>query len=758
LKHPVGASFPIDGLRQAFEQTSGPVVVTAPTGSGKSTRVPGWCAGPVLVVEPRRVAARSLAIFLGGASHGDTVGHIVRGERCAHEGTGIVYVTTGVALRLLASGELARFQTVVLDEFHERTLDIDLLYALVQGRARLIVLSATVDGDRIAAHLGGVHLCGEGRTHPVDIRYTRADRHLPSAEGLAERVRAAVESTAELEGDRLVFVPGKAEIERVSRALGGLGFEVLPLHGDLSLSEQSRAFRESGPQRVVVATNVAETSITLPRTRVVIDSGLVRRTQYSRDRGTLALLPIAMDSAQQRSGRAGRTAPGVAIRLWGSHAPLRPRTPPALHRESLVPLVLGAAAIGSSMAELRFIDEPPEHAVQTAREHLEALGALDIDGVTERGSRLFGLPLDVRLGRLLVEAEGRGTLPWVIDLVAALGVGRVFDGSESELRAAGCDGMALMSAMHSGNPREDGLNAWALREARREASRLRASFGCSEARLPIDRRAVVDTLLAAWPGCVHVARRRGQRVGWSNGGTELSLSRRSCVPEGTEIIAVLGTVAIGERRDSVVLATAAMPLQPRWVVDAGIGRKKLGALERTRGSVMGQVEHLHAGKLLHTELQPLTGELAREAVATLFLRGSIFDVRRARARYARRLLHDELEGRRSSLCFDDWVKGRIAELGVESGEDLALLSTEDLLPEALPPHIADALERDFPTRLVMGALRFRVDVEPRARRVTLHNLGARIKKLPPASWLPRFRGWSVRLEDRNSHRWLRPPR
>lgn len=750
------ASFPIDALREAFEGLTGPVVVTSPTGSGKSTRVPTWCEAPVLVVEPRRVAARSLATFLGGAQHGDRVGHIVRGEHRAHDRTAIVFVTTGVALQMLASGDLNRFATIVLDEFHERTLDLDLLYALVQGRARVVVLSATIDGDRIAAHLGGAHLSGEGRTHPVDIRYRRADRTPPDAKGLAERVRAALQSVADQPGDRLVFVPGKAEIERVRRGIDGLGLEVLALHGNLSLKEQSRAFRDDGPPRVVVATNVAETSITLPRTRVVIDSGLLRRTQYTRDRGYLALLPIAQDSADQRAGRAGRTAPGVAIRLWGSHAQLAARTPPALYRESLVPLVLGAAAGGQPSLHLPFIDEPPGHAVQTARAQLVALGALDDTGITARGRRLFGLPLDAVLGRLLVEAEGRGTLARVIDLVAALGVGRLFDGSGEE--DIECDGLALMRAMQSGRPGEGGLNPWAVREARRDASRLRTTFECDAPQGPIDRRAVVDTLLAAWPDCVHVARRRGKRVAWSNGGTEIELSHRSRVPDKAELIAVLDTVALGQRRDAILLATAAMPLEASWVVAAGIGRKKLGHLERTRGGVMGHVERVHAGKVLGTQLEPLIGDLAREAIATLFLRGSIFDVHAARARFDRAQLAAQLDGERPDLTFEGWVAARVAELGVESGDDLALLSTEDLMPDPVAEHIDAQLDRDFPATLEVGGLRFRVEVEVRARRITLHNLGARVKTLPQAAWLPGFRGWPVRLEDRNTHRWIRAPR
>ncbi len=752
---------PIDALRSAFDAVKGPVVVTAPTGSGKSSRVPTWCEGPVLVVEPRRVAARSLATWLAGPKLGVDVGYIVRGERRAGPETSIVYATTGVALRILADAE-SRYRTVILDEFHERSLDLDLLLALVPGRARLVVLSATIEGDRVAEHIGGQHLQGEGRTFPVDIRYTRDDRTLPESDGLAARVRKALLSVADEPGDRLVFVPGKAEIDRVCREIGDLG-EVLPLHGGLPLAEQSRVFKTTGPQRIVVATNVAETSVTLPRTRVVIDTGLVRRTRYKNDRGYLTLLPIAKDSAEQRAGRAGRTAPGIALRLWGQSAPLSGRTPPELQRESLVPLVLAAAAAGHPLLDLPFLDTPPEHAVETAREHLLSLDAIDAShAITERGRRLFGLPLDARHGRLLIEGESRNLATRMVDLVAVLSMGRdLFEAaptSDDDLRG-GCDVTGLLRAMELGDAKTHALNGWVLREARKSARRLRQALDLPHEYRPLNRRAVAETLMAAWPDCVHVVRRRKRKVAWSNGGTEIDLGRRSVVnADKVDLVAVVGTMALGHGKDVTLIATCAMPLVSSWVVNAGIGRDRLASVAMTRGAAVGCVERVHAGYLLESREMPLSGELAREAVCALFLRGTLFKKGAAEAqrRFDAAALAGALDGQ--PLPWPDletWVTERVASLGIESGADVQLLSRDDLLPDLLPAHRMEELTREFPRELTMGKLRFTVEPEPRSRRVTLHNLGPRIKALPPTTWLPRFQGWAVRIEDRGKHQWLR---
>ncbi|MFT7519624.1 MAG: ATP-dependent helicase HrpB, partial [Kiritimatiellia bacterium] len=416
--------------RVLAELASRPVVVTAPTGSGKSTEVPRWCQhfGRVLVVEPRRMACRGLGqrvAQLEKTNLGEGVGYVVRDDRRATDRTRIVFATPGVVLRWLQNDGLAHFDVVLLDEFHERSLELDLLLALLMpltNRLHLGALSATLEADRLATHLGGVHIHGEGRTFPVDIHYLAGSTVLPDARGLESRLQGALAMCSDADGDILVFLPGKGEIRRMAQHLGDRHGQIVQLHGGLTLKEQARVFVPSPDRRVILSTNVAETSVTLPSIGVVIDSGLVRRTRYHQGRASLTLTSIAADSADQRAGRAGRVKAGKCFRLWAERAPLAPRTPPEIHRESLVPLVLAASACGASVHELPFLDAPRPYAVIDAEQVLHDLGATDQSGLTERGRRLFQLPLDAPLGRLLVQAEHDGTLGPIIDLVATLQV------------------------------------------------------------------------------------------------------------------------------------------------------------------------------------------------------------------------------------------------------------------------------------------------------------------------------------------------
>ncbi|MBC7174001.1 MAG: DEAD/DEAH box helicase, partial [Polyangiaceae bacterium] len=282
----MSTDLPIHAVRGAFEAAldEGSVVVSSPTGSGKSTEIPRWIAerrGRVLVIEPRRVACRSLAVRVAELERtrlGDGVGYVVRDESAFGRDTRIVFATPGIVLRAPAMAD--EFDALVLDELHERSLEIDLLLALFARRAkgpRLVAMSATLDGDRVAAHLGGRHVAAEGRAFPVEIRYLEGAEVMPHAKDLPERVARGIDLVARDPGDILVFLPGKAEIDACARELRGRALEVVPLHGGLSLAEQRRAFEPAARRRAILATNVAETSITLPGVGVVIDSGLARR-------------------------------------------------------------------------------------------------------------------------------------------------------------------------------------------------------------------------------------------------------------------------------------------------------------------------------------------------------------------------------------------------------------------------------------------------------------------------------------------------
>lgn len=805
-------------------------MVSSPTGSGKSTQVPRWCPGPVLVVEPRRVACRSLAqrvAELEGTPLGKGVGYVVRDDNRASEDTAITFATPGVALRVFERWE--RYPTVVLDEFHERTLEVDLLLALLWQRyhGRPVVMSATLAGERVATHLEGRHLHAEGRQHPVEVRHLPQGTLLPDAEGLEGRVLGALEEARDLPGDVLVFLPGKGEIAACASALGGRrdlagGWEVVELHGGLSLRHQDRAFEPSERRKVILATNVAETSITLPGIGVVIDSGLVRRTRYHSGRGFLTLVPVAMDSADQRAGRAGRLGPGVCLRLWDEAAHLEPRTPPEVHREALAPLVLAAAACGERASELPFLDPPREHALETARQELAQLGALDREGrITDRGRKLFGLPLDAPLGALLVEAEARergspgvpqnrGVLRDMVDLVSALAPGRrIFRPAGKPRRdqppvspEEACDAVAILKALRPGEPEHPPppwhrLDPGTLAEARQVRERLEQAFepGPSpQARAPVDRQRLALAVLGADPRRAHVARRRGRRTGWSNGGTEIELARESGVQrtEGTEALVVLDTMALGlGGTDTRVLATCAMPVPPGWLVEAGLGQLRLGRVqvEKRHGRphrVVAEVERVFARRVLEVTEEVPTGERAREALAGLFAEGRVFpEVReRSRERLEAATLALELAraapGSSTAATRMDWSQAeepwpeerwpdgvpeleawalqRLEDLGFESGGDLALLEPEDLLAPDLPAHLRAELDRSFPRTLELPDATYRLRYDLRRRQVTLEKTEGGRKEPPPLSWLPRLSGFRIRVRHGDMLRTLRDER
>lgn len=774
----MNTSLPIDALRAAFDDAGRRVVVSAPTGSGKSTRVPTWCEGEVLVVEPRRVACRALATRvaeLEGARLGGAIGYHVRDDRRRGEDTRIVFATPGIVLR--SFDDIGRYDAVILDELHERRLDTDLLLAMLNRdyEGRLVAMSATLDGDRVATHLGGVHLAGEGRLFPVEQRHVPGGAMLPDRKGVEARLLTALDQAGDDPGDVLVFLPGKAEIAAAAESLRGRSeLSVLALHGGLSLDEQSRAFAPSKKRKVLLATNVAETSITVPGIGVVIDAGLVRQTRYQGGRGFLTLAPIAMDSAEQRAGRAGRTGPGVCYRLWSPSAVLADRTAPEIHRMSLVPLVLAASACGFGLGDLPFLDAPKPHAAEDAHRELTALGALDPSGgLTDAGRELFGLPLDAHLGRLLVEARRRGTLDDTIDLVAALAVGRPLfvarpEHEEDDLRAAGCDAVALVRAVRSGEPRRHGLGRFPLAEARRYEKRLRRALkqeSSPDDERPVDRESLGRTVLAADPRAAHVARRRKRQVAWANGGTELTLARESAANkklEDTEALLVLESRAFGVgKRDVRVLATAAMPVPLRWLVEQGLGRERIAKVQLAkRRRVVAVVERVYAKRVLATEERVPEGALAREAIRDLFVRGSLFKdgLRRCRENLETRTLAAGLSRSTAAQGWDlsevseapppleEWVLTRLEELGVEHGGDLSLLSADDLVADPLPEHLLTLLDAEYPRKVEVGGATYAVDYDLAKRQVLLRIVRGSRKDPPPRSWLPRFTGFKICIE------------
>jgi ATP-dependent helicase HrpB len=774
----LASDLPVTAVRAQFALSlaQGPVVLTSPTGSGKSTEVPRWCEGRVLVVEPRRLACRSLATRvaqLEGSPLGHAVGYVVRDEHVASDATRIVFVTPGMLLRNRAL--LAGARTVILDEFHERSLELDLLLALLLGdpTASLVIMSATLEGERVAQHVGGVHLTAPGRAFPVDVLYLPGRELLPDTLDLASRVERALGEARNAAGDVLVFLPGKAEIEACSSAIHG-PYSLVPLHGGLTLQEQQRAFEPTPRRKVILATNVAETSLTIPGVGVVIDAGLVRQTLYQNGRGFLTLTPIAEDSATQRAGRAGRTGPGVCYRLWSGSAKLNPTTLPEIHRESLVSLVLTAAAWGKSVESLALLDAPKAYALQAARSELEAWGALEGDaGLSACGQDLFALPIAPQHARLLLEARREGCLEDMIDLVAVLSVGRPLFlpsspsqlGIQDDLRLRGCDASAAILALRAAEPAAHGVAAFVVREALATRARLRRAEGLPECSArsfgasPIQRDELLRAALAADPRLAHVARVRGHSVFFSNGGTELSLARESAVNNLRDVQAILAldTRALGAGREAKILVTCAMAIPLLALARAGLGSERALSVRVASKRISATLERVYAGQVLSTREATPEGELARSALLELLLRGSVFReaVKTSRQRLTQTAIVAWLAGREQFggekrrdpvPSLESWLSARVLSLGVESGDDLALLSPQDFLAPELPYETRASVENDYPASVSVGDASYRADYDLERSQVTLHMLKGSRTEAPPLNYLPKFPGLRILVE------------
>lgn len=432
LELPVRAIIP--SLLEALSNGSSAVLV-APPGAGKTTLAPlalldqQWAAhGKIVLLEPRRLAARAAARRMAellGEEVGKTVGYAMRMETRVSADTRILVVTESVLSRMILDDpELRGVAAVLFDEFHERSLDGDFGLALaldVQGALRpdlrLLIMSATIDGARVASLIGNAPVIeSEGRSFPVDIRYSER----PAGEPIEDAMERAIRETlAGEKGSILSFLPGQREIERTLERLQGriaADTDLVPLYGVMDGRTQDQAIRPSptGRRKVVLATAIAETSITIDGVRVVIDSGLARVPRYEPSTGLTRLetVRVSRASADQRAGRAGRTQPGVALRLWRAEqtAALPAFTQPEIREADLSGLLLDSAAFGvSDPSQLAFLDPPPAPALAEARALLVELGALDSSGrLTEAGGSMRKLALPVRLAHMVAEAARIG--------------------------------------------------------------------------------------------------------------------------------------------------------------------------------------------------------------------------------------------------------------------------------------------------------------------------------------------------------------
>jgi ATP-dependent helicase HrpA len=440
---PVSASR--DALLEAIRDNQ-VVVVAGETGSGKTTQLPKICLelgrgvrGMIGHTQPRRLAARTVAERIADELKvplGAAVGYAIRFSDRSREDTLVRLMTDGLLLAEIQSDRLLqRYDTIIVDEAHERSLNIDFLLGYLarilprRPDLKVIVTSATIDPDRFAAHFGGAPVVEvSGRTYPVEVRYEPIDEDSDQTDAIGDAVDTLLRQRAD---DVLVFLSGEREIRDTADVLGGrLGpnVDVLPLYARLSAAAQARVFKPHGKPRVVLATNVAETSLTVPGIRSVVDPGTARLSRYSTRLKVqqLPIEPISQASADQRKGRSGRTSPGTCIRLYSEEDfAERPRfTDPEILRTNLASVILQMAAAGlGEIEDFPFLDPPDRRQVRAGITLLQELGALDgASKLTPLGRRLAQLPVDPRMGRMVLEADRLGCADEVIVIAAALSI------------------------------------------------------------------------------------------------------------------------------------------------------------------------------------------------------------------------------------------------------------------------------------------------------------------------------------------------
>ncbi|MBN8875449.1 MAG: ATP-dependent helicase HrpB [Rhodospirillales bacterium] len=730
-------------------------VLVAPPGAGKTTLVPlalldaPWRGDQrILMLEPRRLATRAAATrmaSLRGEAVGGTIGFRTRLEGAGSAATRVEVVTEGLLVRRLQSDPgLDGIAAVILDEVHERSLESDLALALcldlqrmLRPELRLLAMSATADGARLSGLMDAEVVESAGRMFPVTVQHAARDiataRDLPDA--MARAIRAAL---AEHAGDILAFLPGMAEIRRTQAALDRCGALVLPLHGELPPADQDRALRPAEGRRVVLATSIAETSLTVPGVRIVVDGGFRRAPRLDQATGLtrLATLRISRAAAEQRAGRAGREAPGVAIRLWTQalHRGMPPFDRPEILEAELSGLALDCAAWGTPPADLPFQDRPPAGALAAAGALLRELGALDQAGrITADGRRMAQLGAHPRLAAMLLAADGAAEQAMAADLAALLE-------ERDPLRSpeAPCDIALRLAAIAHGDPEADRAALARIRRAadqyRRRIGRERSTARPTSSPLPLREGArgrgtptpeeppersphIPDPgrlLAAAFPD--RIAQRRGEPGSFRlSGGGGAKLPRLDPLANAPLlVIAALEMKASARIRLAAPLDAEALPP----ALEARVTEQVEGGLDPATGSVLARRRRRLGALILSDRTEPADPEAIAQALAS----AAAGDLRtlpwtdaarqlQARVAWMRQADPDggwpDLSDASLAATAADWLAPHL--LGYVKLADLQRLDLLALLRGALPWPLPATLDQALPTHLSLPGGRAAID-------------------------------------------------
>ncbi|MFA0310685.1 DEAD/DEAH box helicase [Vibrio splendidus] len=777
---------PIDSYQNVFHEqiANSHLVVEAETGSGKSTRLPIWASehGRVLVVEPRRIACTSLAKYLAqqsGEKLGSKIGYAIKLESEYNEQTNVVFVTPGIALRWLSEDGLANFDVIVVDEFHERRWDIDLLVAILRQKAshRLVITSATIEGERLAYYLGANRISCEGRTYQVAIEYRASEsRVLPDVRHLEQRIAEEVNhQLIASHGDMLVFLPGKKEIVQCDQTLAkNPDIQVVKLHASVSDSERDLALSGQNSdnnylRKVILATNVAETSLTIPDIGVVIDSGLERRTVQRNGRTTLMLKSISRTSAKQRAGRAGRMMDGICVRLYGEHAALELVTPPELQREELIEPMLAAACCGASLENLSFLDSIPEKSLNSAAQALLMMEAINVDHqITEHGKKLYPLPIDALYADIVTRIKTKALKEAMVDLTAALSVpARLYQlpNNAEHLEALaqqekeGCDLNLLIQIVRGRDYPHLEVDQQALNEAQGLAKLMREVFELPQLEVAsrYQRVELLNTIIQLHPELVFV-RRLNRREAFANGMLEVVLGRQNRFPDNAQAMLVLDTHSLPGRgvKQTLTLATTTAPIPLDLIVEAELGEWEQGETRVNDDGVFTEMALVYAGRTITTKLVAAEGQLSLKPIVDLVLGGvqlpGFAEMRTREIKhwqlYVKLGLDEQIQytPEIDKVNFELWFIEQLEVLGVTDMSELEMFEHEDIPFDGIPEWLYSDFSEKYPFALSLADLQLDVEYFPARKLIYVHyQSGSR--KMSPKRWeLPTWSGWRIQYK------------
>ncbi len=792
---------PIDKIQSDFALAikTHHLVVQAETGSGKSTRLPLWAKanGKVLVVEPRRVACTALAEYVAQLDNtplGEGVGYAIRFDAKFKPDTQVIFVTPGIALRWLSDNGLCDFTTIIIDEFHERRWDTDLLLALLKQknqnnahnnthnsthsntqnkhRHRIVLTSATFNSQQLSDYLGAKRLISEGRSFPVSVEYLSANvQAMPEQSHLDSQVRSAVEQAlARQPGDILVFLPGRREITACHNALQVLTRErpalnIIALHAAETKHNQQQALTASAEQtrKVVLATNIAETSLTIPGVTTVIDSGLERRTHQRGGRTVLSLQAISQASAEQRKGRAGRTQAGLCLRLYGEFAPLVATTPPELLREDLVEPMLAAASCGEVLGLLSLPSALPEAALTRARDKLINMQAINNAGaITAHGKVLSPLPLDTLFAHLITAMPTPALRCAMIDVACALSqthrlmqLPNTEDGHKvlKQWQAHACDISTLISLMRSHTiPNELQVDSRALAEAKVMANKVRSQLALPAIQHtePYSLNALQHAIALAMPELVFV-RRQKRRQALGNGYSEVSVGRDSRFAEDAEAAIVLDQHIIPAKgtKQNLALATCMSPITLKHMCQWQLGEVSLNRTFIEKRKILVETHRSYAGREIERTQSPPNKTLLPFALSELILRNKVFPKVAAQlhADLHAWAIYLNLEKRTDEIPEPGaYLANKLVSLGLESVDDIALIDADDLAFDGVPDWQREAIDNQYPQHLALANLQLKVDYQLAKNTVIIERVTG-IRKTDPKRWeLPKWQGLKIRYK------------